>query len=78
MSTADGIARLEREQQALAEALAEFEHDVRRVRDQLERRGGQGFVLEEQLDQLERNIAVTRRDLETVRNKLDEMKRDAP
>lgn len=78
MSDVESIARLEREQRTLAEALAEFEHEARRVRDQLERRGGRGFVLEERLGQLERNVAVTRRDLENVRNKLDEMKRGTP
>lgn len=63
-------ARLKNEERALVSALAEFEHEARRVRDRLERRGGQAFVLEEQLDQLEKNIAVTKRDLERVRRTL--------
>ena len=66
----DAKAGLEREEHALASALAEFEHEARRVRDQLERRGGQGLVLEVRLDQLKQNIAITRRDLERVRGKL--------
>lgn len=78
MTDENVIARLESEQRALAEALAEFEHEARRVRDQLERRGGRGFVLEERLDQLERNVAATRRDLETVRNKLAGKKINPP
>ncbi|MDX1527089.1 MAG: hypothetical protein R3337_00595 [Gammaproteobacteria bacterium] len=78
MTGEDAIARLEGEQRALAEALAEFEHEVRRLRDQLERRGGRGFVLEERLDQLERNVAATRRDLETVRKKLARKKISPP
>ena len=78
MSTADDIARLESERRVLAEALAEFEHEARRVRDQLERRSGQGFVLEDRLDQIERNIAATRRDLDNVRDQLDRIERDAP
>lgn len=64
------VEKLRNEERALAEALAEFEHEARRVRDQLERRGGHGFILEHRLDQLQQNIAVTRRDLETVRDKL--------
>ena len=78
MIDSDTLDRLRQEERALTEALAEFEHETRRVRDQLERRGGRGFVLEERLDQLERNVAATRRDLETVRHKLGRMKTDPP
>jgi chromosome segregation ATPase len=70
MIDVDAISRLESEERALASALAEFEHEARRVRDQLERRGGHGFTWEDRLNQLQQNIAVTRRDLETVRDKL--------
>lgn len=37
MNESDTIARLETEERALVSALAEFEHEERRVRDQLER-----------------------------------------
>ena len=64
------MTRLEGEKRALESALAEFEHESRRVRDQLERCGGHSFALETQLEQLEKNIAATRRDLEGVRARL--------
>jgi predicted nucleic acid-binding Zn-ribbon protein len=66
----DLISRLEREKEALESALAEFEHEARRVGDQLERRGGRGLFLEDRLAQLRQNITATRRDLERVRRRL--------
>ena len=78
MSTNDSAndVKLKSEERALVSALAEFEHEARRVRDRLERRGGQAFVLEEQLDQLQKNIASTKRDLERVRKALCSTKQD--
>jgi len=76
MINPDAITRLEREEHELASALAEFEHEARRVRDQLERRGGRGFVLEDRLEQLQQNITATRRDLKRVRQQLETKWRD--
>lgn len=70
MNESDTIARLETEERALVSALAEFEHEERRVRDQLERQGGRAFDLEARLEQLQENMTVTRRDLERVRERL--------
>jgi uncharacterized protein YukE len=63
-------SRLAREQKELESVLAEFEHEARRVRDQLERRGGRGFLLEDRLEQLQRNITATWRELNRVRQEL--------
>lgn len=70
MNATDTVEMLRKKERALKEALAEFEHEARRVRDHLERRGGHVFTWEDRLNQLEQNIAVTHRDLETVRDKL--------
>ena len=70
MGKEGSLTRFEGEMRALESALAEFEHESRRVRDQLERYGGHSFALESRLKHLEENIATTRRDLERVRAKL--------
>lgn len=57
-------------------ALAEFDHEARRVRDRLERRGGPAFVLETRLSQLEQNMATTKRDLKRIRTKLESLRGD--
>lgn len=70
------VSRLEREANELESALADFEHEARRVCDQLERRGGSAFFLEGRLEQLKRNITATRRDLKRVRRELANNFRD--
>jgi len=62
------LERLKKMERELASALAEFEHEARRVGDRLERNGGRSFLLQEQLRQIEENIVTTRRDLERIRN----------
>ena len=71
---ADDITRLQSEERALVSALAEFDHEARRARDQLERSGGRSFALEARLQQLEENLTVTRRDLERVRASIDALR----
>lgn len=74
VSEAESIPRLQAEERALLSALAEFDHEARRVRDRLERHGGRAFVLEARLSQLEQNMATTKRDLERVRTKLQSLR----
>jgi len=62
------LERLKKMERELASALAEFEHEARRVGDWLERDGGRSLLLQEQLRQIEENIVTTRRDLERIRN----------
>ena len=62
------LERLKKMERELASALAEFEHEARRVGDRLERNGGRSFLLQEQLRQIKENIVTTRRDLERIRN----------
>lgn len=61
------IAHLRGEERALVSALAEFDHEARRTRDQLERSGGHSIALETRLSQLKENMAVAKRDLDVVR-----------
>ena len=61
------IEKLKARERALESALAEFEHQARRVRDSLERSGGRSLALETELAQLEENLALTRRDLTRLR-----------
>ncbi len=76
MIDVDAISRLESEERALASALAEFEHEARRVGDQLERQGGPKFALEARLKQLRQNVNATRQGLERVQAQLETLKRD--
>ncbi len=76
MTDVDAISRLESEERALASALAEFEHEARRVGDQLERQGGPTFALETRLKQLHQNVNATRRELERIRRQLKTLKPD--
>ena len=68
MAPSRKLERLKKMERELASALAEFEHEARRVGDRLERNGGRSFLLQEQLRQIEENIVTTRRDLERIRN----------
>lgn len=52
----------------LLSALAEFEHEARRIRDRLERSGGHSLILEAEFRRLNDNLELTRRDLERVQN----------
>lgn len=57
------LARLEQIEDALGEARAEFEHELRRAGDALQRAGGRSPDVESRIALLERNIALNRRDL---------------
>ncbi|MDX1513081.1 MAG: hypothetical protein R3174_04995 [Gammaproteobacteria bacterium] len=59
-------SELEDRRRALESALHEFEHQARRIRDRLERVGGRSFALEVELEQVEENLKVTRRDIEKL------------
>lgn len=74
LSESESISRLEADERALLSALAEFDHEARRVRDRLERQGGRAFALETRLSQLEENTATTKRELEIVRTKLESLR----
>ena len=63
------LERLKKMERELASALAELEHEARRVGDRLERDGGRSFLLQEQLRQIEENIATTRCDVERIRSR---------
>ncbi len=62
------LERLKKMERELASALAEFEHEARRVGDWLESDGGRSVLLQELMRQIEENIVTTRRDLERIRN----------
>lgn len=64
------IEQLKARERALVSAVAEFEHQARRLRDSLERSGGRSLVLETELAQLEENLGLTRRDLDQIRAKV--------
>ncbi|MDH3316945.1 MAG: hypothetical protein OER43_14420 [Gammaproteobacteria bacterium] len=76
MSEPNSVPQLEAGERALLSALAEFDHEARRVRDRLERHGGSAFVLETRLSQLEQNMATTKRELERVRTKLESLRNE--
>jgi len=68
MDPSGKLERLKKTERELASALAEFEHEARRVGDRLERGGGRSFALQEHLRQIEENIAATRADIDRIRN----------
>lgn len=59
--------RLLAEERQLGSAIADFEHQIRRMRDRLERGGGRSFALETELRQVEENLDLSRRKLRRVR-----------
>jgi predicted nucleic acid-binding Zn-ribbon protein len=69
MEPSGNLERLKKTERELASALAELEHEARRVGDRLERGGGRSFTLQEQLRQIQENIATTRADIERIRNR---------
>ena len=70
MSDEISAVQLEISKRELSSALAEFEHQARRIRDRLERGGGRSSVLEMELKQVEENLDLTRRDIARVRDLL--------
>jgi predicted nucleic acid-binding Zn-ribbon protein len=69
MEPSGNLERLKKTERELASALAELEHEARRVGDRLERGGGRSFTLQEQLRQIQENIATTRADIARIRNR---------
>lgn len=58
------LERLERIEDALEEALGDFDHELRRVADGLIRAGGRSSELDQQTAQLRKNIALSQKDLD--------------
>jgi hypothetical protein len=71
------IAKLEAERRQLTAALGEFEHESRRVRDALERRGGRSPEHEARAKALDRNRRRTERDLALRTEALARLRRRA-
>lgn len=61
------IKRLEQIEDALEEALGDFDHELRRVSDALIRAGGRSLELDEKTAQLRKNIRFSQRDLQSNR-----------
>ena len=69
------IERLKVTRRALDQALGEFLHEGRRVRDALERRGGQGHDLQHKAKLLAENARRTERELADCDAKLAELEK---
>ena len=61
------IERLQRIEDALEEALGDFDHELRRVSDALIRADGRSLGLDGKEAQLRKNIALSQKDLESNR-----------
>lgn len=75
MSDQNERQRLLAEERQLASAISEFEHQLRRIRDRLERSGGHAPLIETELRQVQENLDLARRDINRVRNRLDKKTR---
>jgi multidrug resistance efflux pump len=71
MADQNNRERLLTEERQLASALADFEHQIRRLRDQMERGGGRAPLIEAALRQAEENLELARRDIDRVRKLLE-------
>jgi len=69
----DEVAALEEYCEELEDAIDEFEHEVRRCRDRLERVGGQSHQLTRELKRLTNNRDLNFRELERARSRLAEL-----
>jgi len=70
MSDRTDLERLAGQERQLVSAVADFEHQIRRIRERLERGGGRSFALETELRQVEKNLDLCRRELRPVRAQL--------
>lgn len=62
--------RLLAEKRQLGSAIADFEHQIRRMRDRLERSGGRAPLIEAELKQVKENLGLNLRELERIRKLL--------
>jgi chromosome segregation ATPase len=69
------IARLQVRRRQLDLALGEFLHEGRRTRDALERAGGRSHALETKARGLNKNVTMTRRDLDETDREIDRLRR---
>ena len=70
MSDRTDLERLTAQERQLVSAVADFEHQIRRIRERLERGGGRSFALETELRQAQENLDLSRRELRRVRTQL--------
>ena len=72
------IAWLEEYCDGLSEAIGDLAHEARRVRDKLERVGGQSHQLTRELKRLEENRRFNLKELEKARRRLAELRKQSP
>ncbi|MEM8688296.1 MAG: hypothetical protein AAGF81_13260 [Pseudomonadota bacterium] len=70
------LAIKEKTRAQLADALAEFRHEGRRVGDRLERLGGRGAALEQQRGLVHENVKLTRSELDKTEAQISEIRRE--